>query len=105
MLSYNELNRSQRSPPRVSWIVIPFLALSCSFVMTACSQRHYRAGDCFAMRGTGSQGRVLEAEHPFYVIELGSTESRNQWTVPQNQLDRDARAGDCPPDVFTTVTR
>ena len=87
MFQANGLTRNQRSVWSVRTIV-PLLMMSLSFVMTACAEPQYRRGDCFVMRGTGSQGRVLEAQDNSYVVELGSTEGHSNgrsrainWTV------------------------
>lgn len=56
------------------------------------------------MRGTGSEGRVVDASEMSYVIELASSDGPYQWKVSQTQLDADTRPCEYP-SVVTKVLR
>lgn len=100
MLSFTWLRKQCRLSRWVS-LMFALMVLGMSCVVTACVEQHYRTGECFVMRGTGSQGRVLQVQDQFYVIELVS--SNAEWTVRQSQLNADIRPCDCPPGLFTTL--
>lgn len=64
--------------------------------MAACAEQHYAIGECFVMRGIGSQGRVVDVPDISYVIELPSSDGPHQWKVSQTQLDVDTRPCEYP---------
>jgi len=53
------------------------------------------------MRGTGTQGRIIEVTTTSYVIELNSPKGGRQWKVSQLQFDADTTLCDCPPVLAT----
>ena len=70
------------------------IALCVALLAVGCA-RHYEAGDCFALRGSGSKGEVVEVRKGAYLIELDSSKHQTQWQVPSAQLEMDARRQDC----------